>query len=177
MKIGNQVDTAGGGDGKFIDSREIKKSKEGIKVRLYGDAEMGYSKFIQDDEGKFKVIRSTDVPDMSDASEGFQGAEQKPTKDLYIVAWNYATEAPCLLTLDKVALINGVIGVNDDPDLKDATEYDFKMTYDEKASPQDKYKVIRLDASPLTADQKKELKAFTKNLDLEAYAAGEDLPF
>ena len=177
MKIGNQVDTAGGADGKFLDSREIKKSKEGIKVRLYGDAEMGYSKFIQDDEGKFKVIRSTDVPDMSDASEGFQGAEQKPTKNLYIVAWNYATEAPCLLTLDKVALINGVIAVNDDADLKDATEYDFKMTFDDSAAPQDKYKVIRLDATKLTKEQTTELKAFSENLDLEAYAAGEDLPF
>ena len=175
MKIGNQINTAAGGDGKFLDSREIKK--EGIKVRLFGDAAMGYSKFVQDDEGKYKVIRSAESPDMSDAAPGYQGADPKASKNLYIVAWNYAAEAPCLLTLDKVALINGVIAVNDDADLKDATEYDFKMTYDEKASPQDKYKVIRLDASPLTADQKKELKAFTENLDLEAYAAGEDLPF
>jgi len=177
MKIGNQVDTAGGGDGKFIDSREIKKSKEGIKVRLYGDAEMGYSKFIQDDEGKFKVIRSTDVPDMSDASEGFQGAEQKPTKNLYIVAWNYATEAPCLLTLDKVSLINGIFAVNDDTDLKSATDYDFKMTFDDTKQPQEKYKVIRLDASPLTAEQKKELKAFAETVDLAGHAAGDDQAF
>ena len=43
MKIGNQINTAAGGDGKFLDSREIKASKEGIKVRLFGDAAMGYS--------------------------------------------------------------------------------------------------------------------------------------
>ena len=176
MKIGNQINTAAGGDGKFLDSREIKASKEGIKVRLFGDAAMGYS-YYQQQGDKIGVVRSAEVPEMVDQTDGYQGAEQKPAKNLYITAWNYATEAPCLLTLDKVALINGVIAVNDDADLKDATEYDFKMTYDEKASPQDKYKVIRLDASPLTADQKKELKAFSENLDLEAYAAGEEVPF
>jgi len=176
MKIGNQINTAAGGDGKFLDSREIKASKEGIKVRLFGDAAMGYS-YYQQQGDKIGVVRSAEVPEMVDQTDGYQGAEQKPAKNLYITAWNYATEAPCLLTLDKVALINGVIAVNDDADLKDATEYDFKMTYDEKASPQDKYKVIRLDATKLTKEQTTELKAFSENLDLEAYAAGEDLPF
>ena len=93
---------------------------------------------------------------------------------MYIVAWNYTTEAPCLLTLDKVALINGVIAVNDDKDLADATEYDFKLTYDKDAAPQDKYKVIRMDKTALTAEQKKGLKEFASNIDLAAHAAGED---
>ena len=46
MKINNQVDTtSGGGNSLYLDSREIKTN--GIKVRLYGDAEMGYSYFQQ----------------------------------------------------------------------------------------------------------------------------------
>ena len=179
MQINNQIDTSGGGNGLYLDSRDIKdKAMEGIKVRLYGDAQMGHSYFQLKEDGKKTVVRSEAFPEMVNPTEGFNPGEvQKPSACFYVAAWNYETEAPCLLTLDKVALINGVIAVNDDPDLKDATEYDFKMTYDEKASPQDKYKVIRLDASPLTADQKKELKAFAEDLDLEAYAAGEDLPF
>jgi len=177
MKINNQVDTNSGGDGKFLDSREIKKSPKGIKVRLFGDAAMGYSYYKNTDDGKIKVVRSTDVPDMEDATDGYQGSEQKPTKNMYVVAWNYETEAPCLLTLDKVALINGVIAVEDDKDLAGATDYDFKMTFDADAAPQDKYKVIRLDKTALTATQKKDLKAFADKIDLEAHAAGEEQAF
>lgn len=177
MKIGNKVDTAaGGGSGKFLDSRDIKK-EGGIKVRLYGDAEMGYSKFVKDDEGKFHVIRSAGEPDMSDAAEGFNGEEAKPTKNLYIVAWNYASGSPALLTLDKATLINAVIAVNDDKDLADATDYDFKMTYDANAQAQDMYKVVRMDKTALTAEQKKELKAFAETVDLADHAAGGDKPF
>jgi hypothetical protein len=178
MKINNQVDTAAGASsGKFVDSREIKKSPEGIKVRLFGDAIMGYSYFQKSDDGKIKIVRSLGVPEMVDPTDGYQGSEQKPARNLYAVAWNYAKEAPCLLTLDKVALINGVIAVNDDADLSDATEYDFKLTYDEGALPQDKYKVIRLDKKALTKTQKAELEAFAEKISLEAHAAGEEQPF
>lgn len=177
MKINNQVDTTSTASSKFLDSREIKKSPDGIKVRLYGDAVMGYSYFQEADGGKVKVVRSLDVPEMVNPTDGYQGAEQKPAKNLYIVAWNYATEAPCILTLDKVALINGVIAVNDDKDLGDATDYDFKMSYDANAAPQDKYRVVRLDKKALTATQKKELQAFADTVDLEALAAGADVPF
>ena len=177
MKVNNKVDTSAGGDGKFLSSREIKKAPNGIKVRLYGDAEMGYSYFQRQDDGKVKVVRSADEPDMINPTEGYQGSEQKPTKNMYVVGWNYETEAPCVVTLDKVALINGVLAVNDDKDLADATAYDFKMTYDKDAAPQDKYKVIRLDKTPLTKTQKTELAAFAETIDLEAHAAGEDVPF
>lgn len=177
MKVNNKVETAAGADGKYLDSREMKKAPGGIKVRLFGDAEMGYSYFANGDDGKVKVIRSVDVPDMENATDGYQGAEQKPTKNLYIVAWNYATEAPCLLTLDKVALINGVFAINDDKDLASASDYDLKMTFDAEAAPQDKYKVVRLDKSALTTTQKKELKAFADTVDLAAHAAGEDAAF
>jgi len=178
MKVNNQVDTsAGASDGKYLDSREMKKNPEGIKVRLFGDAEMGYSKFVENDDGKIKVVRSVEMPDMEDATEGYQGAEQKAAKCFYIAAWNYATEAPCLLTLDKVALINGVLSINDDKDLKSAGDYDLKMTFNSDAAPQDKYKVVRLDATPLTVTQKKELKAFADTVDLAAHAAGEEVPF
>lgn len=173
MKINNQIDTESG-DGKFIDSRDMKKTQDGIKVRLYGDAQMGYSYFQKIDEGKVQVVRSIEVPDMVDQTDGFQGKEQKPTKNLYIVAWNYATEAPCVLTLDKVSLINAITAVNNDKDLASATDYDFKMTFDDKKSPQDKYKVTRLDKTALTTEQKKALKTFSNNIDLEAQAEGED---
>jgi hypothetical protein len=177
MKINNQVDTSGGGDGQYLDSREMKKNPDGIKVRMYGDAAMGYSYFANTDDGKVTVIRSAGVPDMENATDGFQGAVQKPTKNLYIVAWNYATEAPALLTLDKVALINAVIGVNDDKDLAGATDYDFKMSYDANAAPQDMYSVVRMDKTVLTAVQKKELKEFAAEQDLEAHADGEEGSF
>jgi hypothetical protein len=177
MQINNTINTAAGGDGKFVDSREIKASKDGLKVRLFGDGVMGYSYYQQTDDGKIKVVRSLGVPDMVNPTEGYQGTEQKPGKNLYVVAWNYATEAPCLLTLDKVALINGVLAVNDDKDLGDATEYDFKLTFDDKAAPQDKYKVIRMDKTKLTKEQKEALEAFAATVDLDAYAAGEDAAF
>lgn len=173
MQFNNEIDTNGGGDGKFIDSREIKKSTTGIKVRLYGDAQMGYSYFKQDGD-KVKVVRSLNTPTMEDATEGYQGAEQKPTKNLYAVAWNYTTEAPCVLTLDKVALINAIRKVAQDKDLADPTDYDFKLSYDANAQPQDMYSVVRLDKTPLTAEQKKSLKAFSETVNLPAYAAGED---
>ena len=177
MKINNPVDTRSGGDGKFIDSREIKKqdAKTGIKVRLYGDAEMGYSYYQNTDEGKIRVVRSADVPEMVDQTDGYQGAEQKPGKNLYIIAWNYETKAPAILNLDKVGLINGVLSINDDKDLKSATDYDLKMTFNDDAAPQDKYKVVRLDASKLNAKQTKDLKAFAAKVDLEAYADGGDI--
>jgi len=168
MKINNEIDTTSAGDGLYVDSRDIKASVEGIKVRLYGDAEMGYSYFQQGE--KISVVRSVDFPIMENQTEGYQGAEQKPSKCFYIVAWNYATEAPCLLTLDKVTLINAVTGVEKDPDLAGTTDYDFKMTFDEKAAASDKYKVIRLDKSDLTADQKKALKDF--KCDLKTHAEG-----
>ena len=181
MKINNQIDTTSAGGGKYLDSREIKNSADGIKVRLYGDAEMGYSYFANTAEGKVTVIRSKDFPVMENATDGFQGAEQKPSKNFYAVAWNYATEAPCLLTLDKVSLITPIETVINDKDLADATDYDFKMTFNANADPADKYKVVRLDKTDLTADQKKELAAFAKETDLAAHAAGEatgdDSPF
>jgi len=177
MKIGNQVNTEQGGDGKFVDSRDIKTSPDGIKVRLYGDAEMGYSYFKEGDEGKVTVVRSLGIPDMEGATDGFQGAEQKPTKNFYVVAWNYATEAPCLLTLDKVTLINSVIAVNDDEDLASCTDYDFKMTNDPKQPPQSQYKVVRMDKTDLTKEQKAGLKEFAESVDLAAHAAGEKTDF
>lgn len=173
MQFNNEISINEGGDGRFVDSREIKKSPNGIKVRLFGDAQMGYSYFKQDGD-KIKVVRSLDIPTMEGATEGFQGAEQKPTKNLYAVAWNYTTEAPCLLTLDKVALISAIRKVALDKDLADATDYDFKLSYDANAKPQDMYSVVRLDKTPLTADQKKGLKAFAETVDLAAYASGDD---
>ena len=173
MKINNQIDTVSTGGGLYLDSRDIKASPDGIKVRLYGDAEMGYSYFQKGE--KISVVRSVELPVMVDPTEGYQGAEQKPSKNLYIVAWNYDTEAPCLLTLDKVTLINAINGVEEDSDLAGATDYDFKMTFDEKAAASDKYKVTRLDKSDLTADQKKELKNFQCDLSVHA-TGGEAFP-
>lgn len=169
MKINNQIDTtAGEGNAIYLDSREIKD--KGIKVRLYGDAEMGYSYFQNTDDGKVTVVRSAGVPVMENATEGWKGAEQKPSQAFYIVAWNYATEAPCLLTLDKKTLINPILAVSDDSDLADPTDYDFKITFDDKKEAADKYQVTRLDKSDLTADQKKALREFT--CDLKAHAEG-----
>ena len=73
MKINNKVDTNSTASGKFLDSREIKKSPDGIKVRLYGDAVMGYSYFQKADDGKVKVVRSLGVPEMVNPADGFQG--------------------------------------------------------------------------------------------------------
>ena len=169
MKINNQVDTtSGGGNNLYLDSREIKTN--GIKVRLYGDAEMGYSYFQNTDDGKVTVVRSAGAPVMENQTDGFQGAEQKPAQCFYIVAWNYDSEAPCLLTLDKKTLINPILAVKEDKDLADPTEYDFKMTFDDKKEAADKYQVTRLDKTDLTADQKKALKEF--ECDLKAHAEG-----
>jgi len=174
MKINNQIDTTSGGNTLYLDSREIKAN--GIKVRLYGDAEMGYSYFQltgkTKDNGKpeVAVIRSVKFPTMENQSEGFQGAEQTPSECFYIVAWNYDAEAPCILTLDKQTLINPILTINNDSDLADVTDYDFKITFDDSKKPADKYQVTRLDKTDLTADQKKALKEF--NCDLKAHAEG-----
>ena len=170
MEVNNQVATEGGGTSLYLDSRDIKATAEGIKVRLYGNAEMGHSYFQQGE--KVKVVRTVDFPTMENPTEGYQGAEQSPSPCLYIVAWNYASEAPCLLTLDKKTLINPILTVEADKDLAGATDYDFKMTYDANADASDKYKVVRLDKTDLTADQKKDLAAFAKTIDLAAHAAG-----
>ena len=179
MKVNNPVDTSSGGDGKFIDSREIKLASKdggkGLKLRLHGDANMGYSYYQNTDEGKVRVVRSAQVPVMEDPTDGWQGAEQKPTKNLYILCWNYATQAPAVLNLDKVGLINGVLAINDDKDLKEVTAYDLKFTNDKEAAPQDQYKVVRLEATKLNAKQTKSLKEFAAKVDLAAYADGEDI--
>ena len=169
MQINNQVDTTGGGNSLFLDSRDIKNNVEGIKVRLYGDAVMGFSYFQQGDP-KPTVVRTQDFPEMENPTDGFQGAEQSPSACFYAVAWNYATDAPCLLELNKKTLINPILAVNDDPDLADVTDYDFKITFDDKKDAADKYQVTRLDKTELTHEQKKALKAFTP--DLAAHAAG-----
>jgi len=169
MKINNQVDTTSGGNSLYLDSRDVKQA-DGIKVRLYGDAEMGYSYFQQGE--KVTVVRSTEFPVMDNPTEGFQGAEQSPAQCFYIVAWNYASEAPCLLTLDKKTLINPILAVSEDADLADPTDYDFKMTFDDKKDAADKYQVTRLDKTDLTPEQKKALKDF--KCDLKAHASGGD---
>ena len=169
MQINNQVDTTGGGNSLFLDSRDIKNNVEGIKVRLHGDAVMGFS-YFQKGDPKPKVVRTEGFPNMVNPTDGFQGAEQSPSACLYVVAWDYATDAPCQLTLDKKTLINPILAVNDDPDLADVTDYDFKITFDDKKDAADKYQVTRLDKTELTPEQKKALKAFTP--DLAAHAAG-----
>ena len=169
MQINNQVDTSGGGTGLFVDTRDIKDKADGIKVRLYGDAAMGYS-YFQKGDPKPSLVRSQAFPEMVDPTDGYQGAEQTPTTCFYIAAWNYATDAPCLLELNKKTLINAIIAVNDDADLADVTDYDFKITFDDKKDAAEKYTVTRLDKSELTPEQKKALKAFTP--DLAAHAAG-----
>ena len=170
MKINNQIDTATGGDSLYLDTRDIKK--EEVKIRLFGDAVMGYSYFTKTVDDKIGIVRSEGFPTMVNPTDGYQGAEQKPAKNFYVKAWNYATESPVLLTLDKVTLINPIMAVIEDPDLADVTDYDFKISFDDKKEAADKYQVTRLDKSDLTPEQTKALKEF--DCDLQSHAAGGD---
>ncbi len=171
MAINNEIEVKTEG-GKYIDSRDIKSSKDGIKVRLYGDQTMGYSYFQKQEDDKVKVIRSKEVPAMENPTDGYQGVEQTPAKALYSVAWDYNQEAPVLLTLDKVVLLKPVLDIEHSEDLGSMTDYDFRISFDNNLAPADKYKVVRLDKSELTDEQTTALKAFSEECNIESYADG-----
>ena len=57
MAIHNEVDTKSG-SGKFINTKNIRDNKEGIKVRIFGEQYMGYSYFQKKDDGKIGQVRS-----------------------------------------------------------------------------------------------------------------------
>lgn len=174
MEIKNQIDTSTGG-GDYFSSRELRKAdgKE-IKVRLYGDACMGYYYFQKTADGGATVVRMEKEAKMENPTEGFQGAVQKLGKALYTIGWDYNEEKPVLVTLDKIALINAVLDIVTDEDLADVSDYDLKMSYHEKESPQSMYKVARLDKSAISKDIKKQLDEFAKTVNLEAYMQGGD---
>lgn len=175
MAIKNEIDIASA-DGDFIDTRNIKADVKGIKVRLYGDQTMGYAYYQNstDDEGKdiIKNVKSNGEPVMENQREGWKGAEQKPTKNLYSVAWDYKQEKPVVITLDKVAILTELLGVEKDDDLASMVDYDFRISFDGNEAPANKYKVVRLDKTDLTEEQEKALGEFYETVDLEAFADG-----
>ena len=174
MKINNQIDTTSGG-GQYFSSKELKNADDkGVKVRLYGDAFMGYYYFQKTDDGKITVVRMETEGKMEKPTDGFQGAKQKLGKALYTIGWNYKEEKAVLVTLDKVALINAVLDIANDDDLADVSDYDLKMSYHEKETPQAKYKVARLDKSAISKEIKAELDEFAKTINLEEYMKGGD---
>ena len=173
MQLHNEINTSSG-DGTYTSSREVKESKEGIKVRTYGDAYMGYY-YFQKDGDKVKVVRMKNAGEMINPTDGYQGAEQKLSKALYTVAWNYETESPTLLNLDKVSLINPILEIHRDEDLGPVGDYDFRLTFDNKKQATEKYSVTRFDKTDLTDEQKKALEEFVSRVDLEAYIDGGEL--
>lgn len=176
--VANRIDTTSQG-GVFLGTREVKKTKEGIKIRLYGQKAMGHSyfqKYTKDDGSEStRVVRSKKFPEMENQSEGYQGAVQKPATCLYSIAWDYEQERPVVVTLDKLGIINDVFAVEDSKDLGSMDDYDFRITFDEKESPAKKYKVVRLDKTDLTPEQEKQLKAFTAGIDMVKYSEGEKI--
>lgn len=171
MKINNRIETSGG-DSRYVDTRDVKASKDGIKVRLYGEAFMGFSYFQKQDDDSVKVIRSEKRPVMVNPTEGYQGEAQTPATCFYVLGWDYNKETPVLLTIDKVAIIKEFMAVNDNEDLDDITNYDFKISFDNTKAPAEKYKVVRLDKSSLTPSQIKALKDFSKTCDIKSYRNG-----
>ena len=172
MEINNRIDT-NNKDNRYFDSRDIKAIKEGARIRLYGSIFMGHS-YFQKQNDTVKVVRSIEFPEMVNPSEGYQGAEQKPATNLYSIGWNYETETPMLMNLDKVALIKQILAVNDNDDLADVSDYDFRVSFDNTKAPAEKYQVIRLDKSDLTKEQKKALVEFEKTCDISAYSNNEE---
>jgi len=174
MAIKNEIDV-NKSDSVFLDTRDIKANAEGIKVRLFGDQVMGYAYYQnaqEDGKDVIKNVKSKDYPKMENPTDNFKGETQKPSKNLYSVVWDYDAERPAVLTLDKVSVISELLNVEKDKDLKSMTDYDFKITFDANEVPASKYKVVRLDATDLTKEQLKELKAFTKGVTLEEFADG-----
>jgi len=173
MKINNKIETTSTRTGEYFSSREIKEaSPEELKVRLYGDAYMGYYYFQRQEDGSVKVVRSDKEVEMVNPTEGYNGQAQKMGKALYTTGWDYKRGRPVIVILDKIALINAILSVAEDDDLGDVSEYDFKFGFDPNAPAQDKYRISRLDRTPIPDDIKQQLDEFIKTVDLENYMKG-----
>ena len=175
MAIKDRISTAQAG-GEYMDMRDFKITPDGAKIRLFGEQEMGFSYYqhSKKDDGSdgAKIIRSKNVPEMTDPTDGYKGTKQKPAVNLYSVVWNYETEAPALLSIDKVSVFEKILAVEDSKNYGEMTDYDFVISFDGAAKPADKYKVEKLDKSDLTESQIEALKEFAERVDLGAYVTG-----
>lgn len=159
-----------------MDMRDFKITPDGAKIRLFGEQEMGFSYYqhSKKDDGSdgIRIVRSKNVPEMINPTDGYKGTTQKPAVNLYSIVWNYETEAPALLSIDKVSVFEKILAVEDSKNYGEMTDYDFVISFDGAAKPADKYKVEKLDKSDLTEDQMKALKEFTEKVDLESHVKG-----